>query len=47
MGESISLNKVTQIIELTKGGMFKSEIARKLGVSKSTIYKYQQRFSLI
>lgn len=47
MGESIPLDKMARIVELTQVGKFKSEISELLGISKSTVYKYQQRFNLL
>jgi len=41
------LKKVARIIELSKKGVFKPKIAKLVGVSESTIYKYQVMFDLI
>ncbi len=47
MIEEIGLEKVTKIVELSQKGIFRPEIAREIGISPSTVYKYQKRFHLI
>jgi transposase len=39
--------KILQIIELSQQNLFRSEIASQVGVSESTIYKYQKKFDLV
>jgi len=45
--DGINLDKVVRIVELTKKGMYRSEIVKELGVSHSTVYKYQKSFDLV
>ena len=40
----ISLEDIKKIIELTGKGFTRPDIAREMGVSKSTIYKYQKEY---
>lgn len=47
MIKEIGLDKVTRIVELSQKGVFRPDIARDLGISPSTVYKYQKRFHLI
>ena len=45
--EEIGLEKVTMIVELSQKGVFRPDIAKNIGISPSTVYKYQKRFHLI
>jgi len=44
---AISLDKINKIVEFTKKDMFRTKIAKEVGVSVSTVYKYQSHFGLI
>ena len=47
MVNKISVNKICMIAELTKQDKFRPEIARYVGVSQSTVYKYQKMLDLV
>ena len=47
MKRDLDLEQVTTIIKLTKEGVFKPEISRKIGASKSSVLKFQKYFNLI
>jgi len=47
MGEEISSDRVITILQLTQNGTYRPNIAREVGVSKSTVFKYQKKFDLI
>jgi len=43
----IPLEKIERIIELTEKGMSRPAIARELGISKFSVWKYQKKFLLL
>jgi len=45
--EEIGMEKITMIVDLSQKGVFRPEIAKEIGISPSTVYKYQKRFHLI
>lgn len=45
--DPISLDKIGEITEMTNNNYFRPEIARKVGASVSTVYKYQRLFGLV
>lgn len=44
---TISVEKMEQIVELTKEGYNRPTIARVVGVNKTTVWKYQKLYKLI
>ena len=42
--KTISEEKIRQIILLTKEGLNRPAIAKRVGVNKTTVWKYQKRF---
>jgi len=47
MTKEISLSKVVQIIKLSQEDRFRSDIAKEVGVSESSVFKYQNKFGLL
>ena len=45
--KSIPIDKISEIVELTKQDLFRSEIIERTGLSESTVYKYQRKFNLL
>jgi len=43
----VTMSDVQQIIELTKKGCFRSEIAHLTKRSKDTVYRYQKKYKII
>lgn len=45
---TLPVEKIQNIVELSKNKhMSRREIARAVGVSKTTVYKYQKKFHLV
>ena len=38
---------ISRIVELREKDLYRNEIAEKVSVSKSTVYKYQKLFNLV
>jgi DNA-binding CsgD family transcriptional regulator len=47
MNEKLTMDKIQQILLLTEKGLFRSQIAKKLGISEMTVYNYQRKLDLI
>ncbi len=47
MTKELSLSKVLQIVELSQQELFRSDIAKKVKVSESSVFKYQNKFGLL
>ncbi len=47
MKKVLTIDQINKIVELSNRDMYRTEIAREVGVSISTVYKYQQHFGLV
>jgi len=47
MSHELAENKVKTIVKLTKEGLLRPDIARQVGCSKQTVYKYQVKNGLM
>jgi hypothetical protein len=43
----LNLDQIAGIVELSKKGEYRPEISRQIGVSVSTVFKYQKQFDLV
>jgi transposase len=42
--QALPIDKVKLIISLTKEGWYRPDIARKLNISKTSVYNYQKKY---
>jgi transposase len=43
----VTLQQIEMIVELTRKGTFRPDIAKETGVSTFSVYKYQKEFNLV
>lgn len=43
----ISMDTIEKIIELSEKGASRPEIAKKLNISKDTVWRYQKKFEIL
>ena len=47
MEKKLNLDRISKIVEFSEKGMYRPEIAEKVGVSESTVFKCQKIYHLI
>ena len=45
--QCVSVDQIENIVILSKKGLYRGEIAEKVGLSKQTIWNYQKKYDLL